>query len=121
MTSETTYTCPVCGCDQLEKKPYPNMPPISAALYTAQPPYEKLWGMASYEVCPCCGFEFGNDDNAGTGPNSSFSEYLGEWIVDEKMQWLIPELKPANWNLADQLKKAGIPIDDETLRRMIQR
>jgi hypothetical protein len=36
-------------------------------------------GQASYEVCPCCGFEFGNDDNPGMAEPVSFDEYRAEW------------------------------------------
>lgn len=114
--SKPTFTCPACGFDQLERKPYANMPPISKEIYAVHPPYEKHWGFPSYEPCACCGFEFGNDDNAGLGPesNSTFSDYLREWVVDEKMTWLMPEEKPANWNLLEQLQKAGIPLSEET-------
>lgn len=43
------------------------------------PPYEDQLGRPSYEVCPCCGFEFGNDDNPGTAPPRSFSAYRARW------------------------------------------
>lgn len=43
------------------------------------PPYEHYLGEPSYEVCPRCGFEFGNDDNPGTGPSVSFGEYRDDW------------------------------------------
>jgi len=43
------------------------------------PPYEDLLGSPSYEVCPNCGFEFGNDDNPGTAAPSSFEDYRAEW------------------------------------------
>lgn len=36
--------CPVCGFDGLDFKPYD----------------EK--GFGTFEICPCCGFEFGCDD-----------------------------------------------------------
>jgi hypothetical protein len=37
----------------------PGRPPDGVHL---SPPYEDFLGRASYEVCPNCGFEFGNDD-----------------------------------------------------------
>jgi hypothetical protein len=43
------------------------------------PPYEALLGRPSYEVCPSCGFEFGNDDNPGIGEPDSFESYRREW------------------------------------------
>ncbi len=37
-------------------------------------------GEATYEVCPMCGFEFGNDDDPGEGNDPmSFAEYRAEW------------------------------------------
>lgn len=109
-----THTCPVCGNDKLKSKPYQNMPPISPALYEAQPPYENLWGKASYEVCGCCGFEFGNDDN-GMDPelNSTFASGLMDWLNDTGGEWFWPEDKPANWSLSAQIQRAGIPLSDE--------
>lgn len=56
--------CLCCGYPDLDCRPYENVPddphPISL-----DPPYGDHWGIPSYEVCPCCGFEFGNDDNPG--------------------------------------------------------
>lgn len=46
------------------------------------PPYEDALGSPSYEACPNCGFEFGNDDNPGTAPPSSFAEYRAEWLAE---------------------------------------
>jgi hypothetical protein len=46
------------------------------------PPYEDLLGRASYEVCSQCGFEFGFDDNPGTGKPMSFEQYRAEWEAD---------------------------------------
>lgn len=71
------YACPVCGSVELTSKPYETWPPPEGLALS--PPYEDLLGAASYEVCPNCGFEFGNDDNPGTAAPSSFEEYLKEW------------------------------------------
>lgn len=43
-------------------------------------PYAIHFGMPSYEVCPCCGFEFGFDDEPGSGQPVTFEEYLAAWI-----------------------------------------
>jgi hypothetical protein len=59
--------------------PYESWPPPGLAL---RPPYEDLLGMPSYEVCPNCGFEFGNDDNpGGSATPSSFEEDRAEWVA----------------------------------------
>lgn len=38
------YICPICGYDKL-----------------LEPPYDE-YNNPSYEICPCCGFEYGFDD-----------------------------------------------------------
>lgn len=72
-----TYTCPVCGYPGLECKPYALWPPPPGV--DLQPPYCDALGRPSYEVCPRCGFEFGNDDNPGTAKPVSFEQYRREW------------------------------------------
>lgn len=47
-----------------------------------KPPYEEQLGTPSYEVCARCGFEFGNDDNPGTGKADSFESYRARWESD---------------------------------------
>jgi rubredoxin len=41
--------------------------------------------MPSYEVCPNCGFEFGNDDNPGTEAGVSFEQYRTEWVATVRL------------------------------------
>jgi hypothetical protein len=72
-----------------------------------KPPYSRHFGNPSYEVCACCGFEFGNDDDPGTAPPVTFKEYLNEWINDGK-EWFDDSRKPENWHLEEQLKHAGL-------------
>ena len=79
------YTCPVCGFDDLEEPPY-----------NAQ-------REPSYEICPCCGFEFGFDDG---GQAQSFDSFRLRWI-ESGAAWFRPELKPNNWDLHKQLKNRG--------------
>lgn len=74
------FECPVYGSAELATKPYETWPPPDFANLT--PLYEDALGMPSYEVCPNCGFEFGNDDNPGTAPSVSFHEYRAEWLTD---------------------------------------
>jgi hypothetical protein len=71
------YACPVCGYVGLEVKPYALWPPPPDV--ELRPPYEDQLGRPSYEVCPRCGFEFGNDDNPGTAEPESFEEYRRAW------------------------------------------
>ena len=101
-----TYICPVCGYNGLDTPPYKNVinPPYKDGI---KPPYVIDLGDPSYDVCPCCGFEYGNDDNPiGTVAGDSFEEYRKKWITNGA-KWFDEKLKPANWNLEEQLKKAN--------------
>lgn len=100
-----SYTCPCCGWDNLDQKPYKRWPdrlPVDA-----MPPYEDSFGAASYEVCRCCGFEFGNDDNPGTATPESFESYRASWMRSGA-RWFSESLRPSSWSLDDQLGRAGI-------------
>ncbi len=72
--------CPVCDATELTSPPYETWPaPDDLEL---QPPYENVLGSPSYEVCPNCGFEFGNDDTPGTAAPVSFEQYRNQWTAD---------------------------------------
>jgi len=76
-----------------------------------QPPYRLHFGPASYDVCSCCSYEFGNDDDPGPHVTpSTFEQYLREWISDGA-EWFMPLGQPQDWNLARQLKAAGIQYE----------
>lgn len=79
-TSRIRYTCPVCRRTGLTVRPYATWPPPEGVQLS--PPYENMLGRPSYEVCPRCGFEFGNDDNPGTAEPVSFEDYRREWEND---------------------------------------
>ncbi|MEZ4959580.1 MAG: hypothetical protein R2830_07175 [Saprospiraceae bacterium] len=74
------YNCRVCG------------------FYYSDPP----WGMdnktPSYEICDCCGVEFGYEDSTLNG----IIRYREKWIKEGAI-WFNPDCKPADWNLDDQL------------------
>lgn len=53
--------CPVCGYDKLTEAPYDED------------------GMPSYEICDCCGFEFGFDD---LSEGETYSSYREKWICN---------------------------------------
>ncbi|MBF0504600.1 MAG: hypothetical protein HQL14_05805 [Candidatus Omnitrophica bacterium] len=72
------YICPVCGFNGLKEIPYDKH------------------GSASYEICLCCGFEFGFE---GKGNMALFRE---DWIR-KGAPWFSPGLKPENWDLQKQL------------------
>lgn len=81
------FVCPVCDHPGLTVKPYALWPPPPDR--RLEPPYEDALGRPSYEVCPRCGFEFGNDDNPGTAAPTSFSQYRAEWL-DAGAPWFTP-------------------------------
>ena len=96
------YPCPCCGYQQLDAPAYERFVefPLPSGI---SPPYKVALGKPSYDVCDCCGYEFGNDDDPGTGKPSSFENYLKEWI-DDGAVWFDSSKKPANWILSNQLK-----------------
>jgi hypothetical protein len=101
------FTCPVCGFFGLKTPPYEKLgnPPWNNH---GKPPYCQKYGKASYDICPCCSFEFGLEDEAPDSTKSvSFEKYLQQWIA-EGCVWFQLEFKPHDWNLRTQLQKAGI-------------
>jgi hypothetical protein len=95
------YECPVCGFPGLTTKPYEQWPPPDEI--ELSPPYEDFLGRPSYEVCPRCGFEFGNDDNPGTGAPRSFENYRKEW-ESRGSPWFS---KPGNESRTDASDQGG--------------
>jgi len=102
------FACPCCGFRGLESPPYERMGPPPWA-HHGEPPYSQRYGMPSYAVCPCCGFEFGNDDEPGTAPPQTFAEYLCAWMAAGCI-WFTPDLRPEGWTLEPQLRGAGIKL-----------
>jgi hypothetical protein len=67
--------CPICGL------------PWSEAI-------EQEEARCSFEICDCCGCEYGYDD---------YPKYREEWIR-KGAPWFDPKERPLNWNLEEQLK-----------------
>src|SRR5437879_6289194 len=101
-----SYTCPVCGYSGLDQRPYETLTHLPVP-ETLAPPYAQHFGEPSYEVCDCCGFEFGNDDEPGTAAPVTFSEYRQEWLSDGA-SWFYLHKRPQQWSADEQLKRAGI-------------
>ena len=87
-------TCPVCGFDKL-----------------AEPPRNKTGG-ASFEICTCCGFQFGvTDDDKGL----SYNDYREQWI-SQGMLWSSQSKKaPKGWDPQVQLGSMALRA---TLKRV---
>lgn len=105
-TVNNSHTCPCCGYANLKYSAYEKLQSI-LSVQGVKPPYAQYFGAPSYEVCPCCGFEFGNDDEPGTADPVSFGEYLSDWIR-RGAEWFDPSACPSGWNLEKQLMEAGI-------------
>jgi hypothetical protein len=73
--------CRVCGLDQLEPQ----------------------WGedgkSPTFNICFCCGVEFGYEDATLTAIRS----YREKWFLAGAL-WHKPRYKPEGWNLEEQLK-----------------
>src|SRR5262245_11884475 len=104
--SKRHYCCPCCGYQGLGKPAYRLLGPTTRA-EIGPPPLGPWYGMPYYEVCDCCGFEFGFDDEPGTGPGVSFDEYRHEWIAGG-CAWFTPPQRPEDWSLERQLQAVGI-------------
>ena len=77
-------TCPVCGYDALEERPY------SPA------------GSGSQEICPSCNFQFGYDDHS---EGITFQQWRAQWIA-KGMPWDgIGIRPPPGWNPSEQVAK----------------
>ncbi|EEL72054.1 hypothetical protein bcere0026_9540 [Bacillus mycoides] len=72
--NDMNYICLICGFDEL-------LDP-------------------SYEICSCCGFQFGYDD---CDQGYTFIEYRKEWLKKGAI-WFNSAKKPARWSLEKQLK-----------------
>jgi len=75
--------CPVCGWQGLRESPYQD-------------------GNPSYEICCCCGFEFGFDD---LSEGHTFTSYRATWI-ERGMPWFDPSAKPSMWDAQAQIRNA---------------
>lgn len=76
------YHCPVCGYDKLTEKPYDTK------------------GNPSYEICVCCGFQYGYDD---VDQEHTFESYFEEWL-NNGAKWFEPNSQPKDWDIKNQLQ-----------------
>lgn len=77
------HICLVCNYDGLFEEPYAN-------------------GIASDEICPCCGFQFGLDDfDRG---EDVYEEWRNDWIKNGYRWYSRGRKAPDNWDAIKQLK-----------------
>jgi hypothetical protein len=65
--------------------------------YIGDLPWGKDGNCPTYEICPCCGVEFGNEDCT-----KEFTKQYREKWINEGAKWFAPEEKPKNWNKEEQ-------------------
>ncbi len=76
--------CPICFFDGLYEPPYNSR------------------GSGSYEICPCCGFQFGYDDYPDK--EKQIKEWRQRWVLSG-YPWFSPRRNPpAGWTPTEQLK-----------------
>jgi hypothetical protein len=75
------YPCRICG------------------LLQEDPPWGEDDKTPSFEICACCGVEFGYEDINFV----SIRNYRARWL-EEGAEWFDVKAKPMEWNLEEQLK-----------------
>ncbi len=85
------YTCPICGYNQLDEPPYSDPSNFTGP---------------SFDICPCCGIEFGYEDYGPKGPPFYHEILRNRWVTGG-MKFYRKDLRPDNFDPIDQLRKAG--------------
>lgn len=80
-----TYTCPVCGYNQLDE------------------PAER------HNICPSCGTQFDYSDDLSffdglTDKKQAHDKLRRRWISSGGIWWDEPEMRPLNWSPIEQLR-----------------
>ena len=89
MSVEARFTCPICGCRELEK-----------------PPRSETTG-GSYEICPCCGCEFGyHDEDQGI----SDQEWRRRWVAKGVPRFDRSTRPPLGSDPVEQLRRLSSAI-----------
>ena len=81
MPNPEELQCRVCGLQQ------------------AEPPWGEDGKSPTFDICDCCGVEFGYEDSLSAG----VERYRAEWLK-KGAPWLRPSARPPDWSLERQLK-----------------
>jgi hypothetical protein len=79
------YSCRVCGWTQKD------------------PPWGDDGLSPTFEICDCCGVEFGYEDRTA----SALIEFRSLWLASG-LTWFNNSKMPVNWDLRGQLAKIGV-------------
>lgn len=82
--TEVSLHCRVCGLQQSE------------------PPWGADGRSPTFEICPCCGVEFGYEDVNET----SALQARNAWLANGA-RWTTPTARPADWDVEVQLRQLG--------------
>lgn len=82
------YLCPVCGFTGLEDPPQ------------------------DFNICPCCGTEFGHDDfgMSQAEVNAKRAELRWRWFEEGAVWWRTGTTAPTGWDPYRQLDEAGFIV-----------
>lgn len=81
MQNNEFYVCRVCGSEQLE------------------PPWGEDVQTPNYDICDCCGVEFGYEDMS----MESIKDYRQKWVKNGA-NWFRKKNKPEDWSLENQFQ-----------------
>ena len=70
-------------------------------LFQEEPPWGDDGNSPSFEICDCCGVEFGYEDST----TESIKRFRENWIASG-VNWFNSKEKPDQWSLGEQLKNA---------------
>ncbi len=81
-SEDEKYRCRICGLKQ-------NTPPWGENCETP-----------TFNICACCGTEFGYEDNN----TSAIKKNRNRWLANEA-NWFDPDERPEDWSVEEQLEK----------------
>ena len=81
------YTCPVCGWPELHQ------------------PARDESNIPSFEICPCCCFQPGYDDDS---QGLTYEQARARWIAGGMKWWSASQPAPVEWSGSRQLARAGL-------------
>lgn len=76
-------------------------------LKQSEPPWGEDGESPTFEICDCCGVEFGYEDNT----YASTLKFRKKWLK-EGAHWFHSENKPKKWTLEKQLTHIPKPFQD---------
>jgi hypothetical protein len=101
-----SYRCLVCGYDGLHEPPRSHGVAAPDGKILVDPS-----GIGSDVICPCCGTQFGYDDEAGGDLQKRLERYRQlrhRWVRAGMRWWSTGQSPPLGWDPAEQLRQAGL-------------